>query len=347
MKYLICQDWRNTSNNHAGIKYLCNKMEEMYPSECTCYTIPFLIPFKKSAVKNAILKKVQLHVAKIRHKIYVYKIYQKLKQEIQPGDKIIIMEYMEKMFPMLWFAKKIKRNNPQIAVYGMVHLVPSKLEKAFGDTKFIEWTSYVNKIITLGSSLTDYFIKKGVNKDCIITSFHYVDRYYFNDDINYSDKPLTIIAMGMQMRNIGLLKTLVKNNKSLKFIICEGLSDLSHDFGEYTNVQLIPFVAENKLRELMSIADISINVMEDTIGSNVIVTSLAMGLAMVNSNVGSIHDYCSDDNSFFCLSETDFSNAIETLDKNRDMLYSMKLASRKTANKFTIEKFYKDLNIKL
>ena len=154
MKYLICQDWRNTSNNHAGIKYLCNKMEKMYPSECTCYTIPVLMPFKKIAVKNIILKKIQLNIAKIRHKIYVYKIYQKLKQEIQPGDKIIIMEYMEKMFPMLWFAKKIKRNNPQIAVYGMVHLVPSKLEKAFGDTKFIEWTSCVNKIITFPPGAT-------------------------------------------------------------------------------------------------------------------------------------------------------------------------------------------------
>ena len=31
MIYLICQDWSNTSNNHAGIKYLCNQIQEMYP----------------------------------------------------------------------------------------------------------------------------------------------------------------------------------------------------------------------------------------------------------------------------------------------------------------------------
>ena len=347
MKYLICQDWSNTSNNHAGIKYLCNKMEEIYPNEYICYTIPFLMPFKKSVIKNRMVKKVQLSIARIRHRIYVYKIYQKLKQKVLHGDQIIIMEYMEKMFPMLWLAKQIKGNNPQIPVYGMVHLVPSKLEKTFNHKEFIDWTSNVKKIITLGSSLTDYFIKKGVESNRIITSFHYVDRYYFNDDIVYSDKPLTIIAMGAQMRNMTLLKALVKNNNSTKFIICEGLSDLSHDFAGYTNVQLVPFVAEDKLRELMSIADVSINVMEDTIGSNVIVTSLAMGLAMVNSDVGSIHDYCSDDNSFFCSSETDFSNAIKTLDENRDLLYSMKSASRKAANKFTIERFYKDFTTKL
>lgn len=30
MNYLICQDWTNTSNNHAGIKYLCLQLEEKY-----------------------------------------------------------------------------------------------------------------------------------------------------------------------------------------------------------------------------------------------------------------------------------------------------------------------------
>ena len=49
----------------------------------------------------------------------------------------------------------------------------------------------------------------------------------------------------------------------------------------------------------MANADISPNVMEDTVGSNVIVTSLAMGLAMICSNVGSIKDYCDDSNTIF------------------------------------------------
>ena len=40
MNYLICQDWTNTSNNHAGIKYLCNQLQTMYPSSYTSITIP-------------------------------------------------------------------------------------------------------------------------------------------------------------------------------------------------------------------------------------------------------------------------------------------------------------------
>ena len=31
MIYLICQEWTNTSKNHAGIKYLCNELEKRYP----------------------------------------------------------------------------------------------------------------------------------------------------------------------------------------------------------------------------------------------------------------------------------------------------------------------------
>jgi hypothetical protein len=40
MIYLICQDWSNTSNNHAGIKYLCNQIQEMYPESYKTFVIP-------------------------------------------------------------------------------------------------------------------------------------------------------------------------------------------------------------------------------------------------------------------------------------------------------------------
>ena len=68
-------------------------------------------------------------------------------------------------------------------------------------------------------------------------------------------------------------------------------------------MKLIPFVEEENLRRYMEQSDISLNVMHDTIGSNVIVTSMASGLAMVVSDVGSIHDYCDERNSVFCISK--------------------------------------------
>ncbi|UVV76520.1 glycosyltransferase family 4 protein [Bacteroides fragilis] len=56
----------------------------------------------------------------------------------------------------------------------------------------------------------------------------------------------------------------------------------------------------------MNKADVSLNIMKDTIGSNVIVTSMAMGLAMVVSDVGSIRDYVDESNGLFCLTSKDF-----------------------------------------
>lgn len=51
----------------------------------------------------------------------------------------------------------------------------------------------------------------------------------------------------------------------------------------------------------MKQSDVSLNVMNDTVGSNVITTSLAVGLAVVASNVGSISDYVVDNESGYLL----------------------------------------------
>lgn len=48
----------------------------------------------------------------------------------------------------------------------------------------------------------------------------------------------------------------------------------------------------------MAKADLSLNVMEDTVGSNVITTSMAMGLGLIVTDVGSIRDYCDESNAF-------------------------------------------------
>ena len=93
----------------------------------------------------------------------------------------------------------------------------------------------------------------------------------------------------------------------------------------------------------MNEADISLNVMIDTIGSNVITTSLAMNLAMVVSDVGSIRDYCDDENALFCQSEDDFVESLSYLAQNIDKVHSMKIASGDRAKKLSIPRFYKSI----
>ena len=133
------------------------------------------------------------------------------------------------------------------------------------------------------------------------------------------------------------------------FTICQGVVDMSAFFSEFDNVRLIPYVAESDLRNYMDESDISLNVMEDTIGSNVIVTSMAMGLAMICSDVGSIRDYCDESNTIFCNNNCveDFSNAIKKLSEDSDLLYSMRLSAQHKAMLFSIENFHKDIQKKV
>jgi glycosyltransferase involved in cell wall biosynthesis len=80
-------------------------------------------------------------------------------------------------------------------------------------------------------------------------------------------------------------------------------------------------------------------VMKDTIGSNVICTSMATGLAMVVSDVGSIRDYCDETNACFCSSPDDFIKNIMILANDRELLNSLKKMSLKKAQQFSIDNY--------
>lgn len=339
MIYLICQDWANTSNNHAGMKYLCNQLQLRFREEFT--TIVLKDNIGKNMPKNKILRKAVFLRAQMLHKWELMKVYIQLKQVVHPGDTIILMEYMDLLFETKSFAYKLKSEFVGANLYAMVHLVPDKLNRLFKTNEDLaDWVKPVDKILTLGSSLTRYFISRQVPEYKIATLFHYVDEYYMKASKIKIGEPPVAIAMGNQMRNVELLKQVVRENPNVQFIICQGLSDMSAHFDSCTNVRLVPFVEEPELRKLMGESDISINVMQDTIGSNVIATSLAMGLAMVCSDVGSIRDYCSEDSTIFCMNNsTSFSNAIQTLMNDKKRLEMMRTSSALSGKMLTIEKF--------
>lgn len=338
MIYLICQEWSNTTNNHAGIKYLCLQMEKRHPDEYRAIVLP---DFHKKICKGRFVRIIKKYWVSIKFYKSMKKVFHDLSGVLKPSDRVSLMEYMELLYPQLWLAKKLKVFFPDIPVYGMVHLVPSKLEKGFSSEAFIEWTHSVDAIMTLGSSLTEYFVNRGLAPEKVLTLFHYVDDYYYHHGPVRRHVIPKVIVMGNQMRNVALLQEIVKQNPVANFIICQGVADLSKEFEHCHNVQLIPFVSEEELRQYMSDSDISLNVMEDTIGSNVIVTSMAMGLAMVCSDVGSIRDYCDESNTIFCTNEdtSSFSIAIQKLSSDEHLLTKMKEASLVKASKLDIESF--------
>lgn len=347
MIYLISQEWTNTSKNHAGIKYLCNELEKRYPDIYKSICFPDTI---KNIPRNILIKKAKITYGLWLHKRHELRVFNYMKDNVKDGDIVILMEYMTKIFPQLQIAQYIKHYLPNIPVYGMVHLVPSIIEKDFPEPQFSIWKNCVDKIFTLGHSLTDYLINKGYEKTKVVTLFHYVAIEYYKPTFANHNQAITVIAMGSQMRNIELLKQIVISNPTVKFIICQGVNDLSSYFVDRDNVQLIPFVPEDELKKHMDNSDISLNVMFDTVGSNVIVTSLAMGLAMVCSNVGSISDYCDKSNSILCDNThvDDFSKAIQLLNNDRTLLSYMRHNSLEKSKELSIEKFHNCLqkNIK-
>lgn len=340
MYYLICQDWWNTSKNHAGIKYLCLYLEQNYPTEFKSV----VITKKRTKLSNSFI------VNKFRNfkfKLHQWKISNaaasKLISQLSSDDKVILMEYFDVNVNQYIIAKKIRKKYPNILIYAMSHLVPLKIDQTFPDKLFLKWQRVVDVIITLGSSLTDYYKSRGVSDKKLMTTFHYVDDFYLKHEI-IKHKNFTVIAMGNQMRDVNLLSEIVKSNPDVNFIICQGVNDLSKMF-TMKNVELVPFVSENELLDLMKSADVSLNVMYDTIGSNVIVTSLGMGLAMLCSDVGSIRDYCDENNTIFCKTLDDFNSAIQFLKSNPDKLMLLRHSSKEKALNYTIEKFYNTIKM--
>lgn len=344
MIYLICQDWLNTSNNHAGIKYFCNKISELYPETYSCIVFPDYYG-TKCIIRSRVFRKIRYIRGKIQHYVYSRKILAALLGSLNTGDKVILMEYMDSMYPMLSFARSLKSNKPDIPLFAMIHLTPMKLKRVFRSEILISWASAVDKILTLGHSLTSYLTEQGVPSSKIVTLFHPVDKYYLAQTLvcRHNDV-IRVIAMGNQMRDVDMLTAVIKANPDIQFVVMQGVSDLSASLGNCSNVILQPFVEEDELRRYMSESDISLNIMYDTVGSNVIVTSLGMGLAMLCSDVGSIRDYCNDSNTIFCSSVDDFTVALNCLRADRSLLDKMRQASSDKARELTLEKFVEQIN---
>lgn len=346
MTHLIYVTWENTEDNHAGMKYLCKKLQELYPDEYLAHEMlrPLTSkPHKYSNNFERYLVKLKLGLRKTYQDHVIKKRNTKFAEDLvlAPTDKIILMEYLDSNINQYAVAKAIKRRFPKIKIYALSHLVPQKIDRMFSDLKLKKWISYVDYIITLGSSLTNYYAARNVPKSKILTTFHYVDDYYINNILTYHGHK--VLVQGNQMRDIGTLEKIIQNNPKITFVVCQGLQDLSQTFNKYQNVELMTFLKEAELKELMSVCPISLNVMYDTIGSNVIVTSMGMGEVMVCSDVGSIRDYCDESNCIFCQDVTDFSNALRVLSEDPNLLEKMRQSSIQKVYKFRIQNFHKFL----
>lgn len=340
MIFLVYKTWVNTSNNHAGMKYMCQRLEELYPEKYKA--IEILIDKDKAHRRNIFSRVIKYIFRPINSHVKASKLYRFGRNlNLSDSDIVVLTEYMDNNVGFIHLADSIKKRNRNVRVFGISHLVPSKLDSQFDHNTLQNWANLTDGIITLGSSLTKYYLHNGIKPDRILTTFHYVDDFYLSNRLN-QESTFKILVQGNQMRDLDTLREVIRNLPHIDFLVCQGLLDLSKQL-DFPNVTLLPFLEEENLRQLMYDCPVSLNIMEDTIGSNVIVTSLGMGQAMICTDVGSIRDYCNDSNCIFCKSVDDYINAISELSHNPERLSKMREASLLLSKKYHIEVFEKEL----
>lgn len=337
MKYLIVQDWLSTHGNHAGMVHMCRLLCQKYPENYSMLVNNCILP--STRIKNYMKRIYGLFKRNIlRHNEYI-SLCKPMFSKLNNDDEVFLLEYHCPSRSQLEIAKYIRKNHPYVKIIALSHLTPTWYRNYQGYKEMIlEWEKYIDKQLTLGSSLTRFFCALGVQHEKISTGFHYVDRDYYDvKEIIKHERP-TVITMGALQRDFSLLAEIVRGCPNIHWIICKGRKNVDDMFAGLDNVELKGFLKEDELRHHMTRADISLNVLEDTVGSNVITTSMAMGLAIVVSDVGSIHDYCSAENAIFCENNShSFIDALIKLSKNKELLFSLRQNAYLKSNDFKIE----------
>lgn len=351
MKYLIVQDWASTHGNHAGMVHMCRLFVNRWPDKYEMVIKPQPLA-KKKIVGESLVSKIRRKIEEIRYNHYLTKTYteeyielcQPIFNKLKDGDEIFLLEYLLPWAPQYGLAKYIRKHFPNIRIYALSHLTTKYFEESIvnKEAKIIKkWSSLTNRMLTLGSSLSKYLVAQGVPSEKVSTGFHYVDSdyYHVNTPTTISDNaPITIIAMGALQRDYSMLAEVVRATPDVRWIICKGRKQIDHLFPVADNVMLKGYMDEDELRHQMGISDVSLNVMDDTVGSNVITTSMSMGLAMIVTDVGSIRDYCDEENALFCQNEVEsIVKAINHLNQDRKLLNRFKQNSLVYSNRLRIE----------
>jgi glycosyltransferase involved in cell wall biosynthesis len=323
---IIYYSWPNTSGNHAGMSYFVKEFKRAFPDPLKLIEMP-------QNIKSWNIKWQRLH-------FYFLLIW--LKITLKKSDSILFMEYFSTMSGnQTGLAIRLRHWGIKNRFLGLVHLSGNNLLELYGTNDYLkEGAAAVNHIIVFGSSLAKFFGDL-VYKDKVIITRHYVDTEYYKPSLRINSEKLQIIHLGSLKRNLSLLSEIVKICPEVDFHICQGKEDFSKYFSGLKNVKLYGYLREEELLNLMQSSNISLSVIDDTIGSNVITTSMACGLPQIISDVGSVRDYCSDENTIFCNTFQDYLNAISSLTTNPEKVEEMGKNARQRALEISLNESIK------
>lgn len=316
-------EWPNTAGNHAGMAYFarCLKRDLPFPVKLIC------VPNGYKNYRN----RFQL--------LWRYFMIRFATLNLNSDDVFFFMEYLggRQCGDHRAIALDLRARGIRNQLIGLVHLPIQSLFKLYDRDYITSGLDALDKIVVFGSSLAKDLSKIGYGSK-IRRTFHYVDtNYYHPDKKDFNSDGFNVISMGFLYRNRSIMKKIIQRCPDITFELCLGNNKELHSmFAEYPNVILHKFMVEEELLSKMKQADISLSIMDDTIGSNVIVTSMACGLPQVVSDIGSIRDYCSEENAIFCNDTDDFVNALKTLSKNQKLCQEMRNHARKKAETISL-----------
>jgi len=268
---------------------------------------------------------------------------------LKPEDVFFFMEYLggKQCGDHRAIAVDLRRRGIKNRLIGLLHLPIQTLFELYDADYITSGLDVLDDIVVFGSSLAEDLRQLGYGNK-VQQTFHYVDTHYYHPvrkDVNRAE--FVVIVMGFLYRNRTILKEIVQKCPNIIFELFLGNNNELHSFfAECRNVILHRFVPEAELHYKMQHADVSLSVMDDTVGSNVITTSLACGLPQVVSDVGSIRDYCSEENAIFCKDVDSFVNALQTLSQNLTLCQEMGRHARKKAETISLEqsiRWYRNL----
>ena len=323
--YIIVAVWPNTKDNHAGMLHLAREIKRTASFPVRIFSIP---------------------TYHLRYLFWFYCLVMDLiamwlRFRVKPGDTVWLMEYLMRTMQQSGAAKILKG---KACVIATAHLVPKRLSRHYSDRSLKRRIRPLDRLYVLGTSLCDYFISRGIAPEKVKSTFHYVDTEYYTPGGVAAGERLKVIAMGNMERDFDTLKEIIRQSPEVDFTVCLGM--LGTDaFNHFDNVRAVGFVPEDELRRLMQEADVSLNTMYDTIGSNVITTSLACGLPVLASNVGSISDYVTDgQDGMLFESASQAVGMLRRLDKDRVLLREMSERARKKSERISVAEFVNALN---
>ena len=326
--YIVYYEFNHTANNHTGMSYLAKYLDRKLKQVKLIRNIP---------AKN-LTGKVISKVHAVLIAIYLFIVLGK-------DDKVVFFEYLTKGAGHQDMTAKIMRLlGCKSHIYGLVHLSGNNLIELYNAPEVIvKKLDYVDEVLVFGSSLQQYIQQIGYKKK-VTRTFHYVDSVFYKpaNKSQINGETLDIICIGNLKRNFSLLKEIIGSCPDARFHVCMGGTNLTEHFTGLTNVKLYGFLSEDELLDLMQSCSVSLSVLEDTIGSNVITTSLAVGLTQVVSDVGSIRDYCGTDDTIFCSDTGSYINAIKKLDGDRALLLDMQSRAAQKSTYFSKELFLED-----